>query len=74
MLDENADFVNYKKLANGGYYIYNVPSEFQINPANKDEIQNGGWFTIEELSRMDCNVDVNFYKNMLQRKTRPISN
>ena len=68
ILDDNAAFVNYKKLANGGYYIYNVPCEFSIQPLNRCEIQRGGWFTLEEMAAMDCNVDVNFYKNFLQKK------
>lgn len=72
-LGEDAISIGYKKLANGGYYIYNVPSEFRFDPLNKEEITQGGWFTLEEICAMNCNIDVNFFRNLLFKNSRPVA-
>jgi 8-oxo-dGTP pyrophosphatase MutT (NUDIX family) len=63
-LETNAKQLGYKKMANGGYFIYEVTQEFSFHPANLEEISQGGWFTFEEISHMNCNIDVNFFKNL----------
>ena len=43
---------------NSEYFIYNVESEIPVVIRDKNEIIDAGWFTVEEMRRMYCNMDV----------------
>lgn len=57
--------VGYKKLANGGYFIFEMPEELEILPKNTHEISDAGWFDLEEIREMPCNIDVNRFCSLL---------
>lgn len=61
----NHDSVGYKKLANGGYFIFEMPEEVDILPQNSSEISESGWFTVDEIRGMPCNIDVNRFCSLL---------
>jgi 8-oxo-dGTP pyrophosphatase MutT (NUDIX family) len=53
--------INYQsvqKLYAGEYFIYNVDEEPCINIQDTREISEGGWYSLEELRRFHCNVDI----------------
>jgi predicted NUDIX family NTP pyrophosphohydrolase len=59
------DSIGYKRLSSGGYFIYNVEQEFTFAPQNSEEIEEGGWFSIEQIKSMLCNVDVNTFYSLI---------
>jgi len=43
---------------NSEYFVYNVESEIPARIHDSDEIIDAGWFTVEEMRTMYCNMDV----------------
>jgi 8-oxo-dGTP pyrophosphatase MutT (NUDIX family) len=52
------DYDYVQKLYAGEYFIYRVDEE--LTPCVKDtrEISEAGWYSLEELKRFHCNVDI----------------
>jgi 8-oxo-dGTP pyrophosphatase MutT (NUDIX family) len=58
-ISRDIPYMNYKYLASGGYFIYEVDGEQRMFPEDCMEIEDCGWFFPEEMGNMNCNVDVN---------------
>jgi ADP-ribose pyrophosphatase YjhB (NUDIX family) len=52
------DYQCVQKLYAGEYFIYRVEDEPVPNVQDKREISEAGWYTLEELRRFHCNVDI----------------
>lgn len=51
----------------GYYYAFSIMNEVSLIPIDVNEIQETGWFTIEEMQQLSVNVDVSkFLKHILQ--------
>jgi len=47
---------------NSEYFIYMVEEELEIMIQDRNEIIDAGWFTVEEMRHLYCNIDVtNFH-------------
>ncbi len=57
--------IGYRKLTNGGYFVFEMASEVTLLPKNSNEISETGWFTVEEIREMPCNIDVNRFISLL---------
>ena len=66
------EYVKYKYLASGGYFIYEVEDEPTMLPEDSMEIEECGWFTPEEIARMNCNVDVNRFLSYLRSQQQEL--
>ena len=58
--------MGYRKLASGGYFIYEVPEEVTLNPQRKEEISECGWFDLNELRNLHVNVDVSNFRTLMR--------
>jgi 8-oxo-dGTP pyrophosphatase MutT (NUDIX family) len=63
--------IGYKKLPSGGYFVFNVEDETTLVPEDNSEITEGGWFSLEEIKKMRCNVDVNAFQALMQTSSIP---
>ena len=45
----------------GYYYCFEVPAELVLNPRDINEVQNVGWFTLEQMRTMSVNIDISAY-------------
>jgi len=53
----------------GYYYMFEVPFELPLNPRDTNEVGQAGWFTLQEMSLMNLNIDANlFRKQMMARQ------
>lgn len=57
--------IGYRKLTNGGYFVFEMPDEVSLTPKNSHEISDAGWFTLEEIRELPCNIDVNRFVSLL---------
>ena len=66
-LPPNAESLGYRKFSRdgGGYFIYMIPHECTLTPKNPDEICECGWFSEEQMRRMNCNKDVNSFLSLM---------
>ncbi len=69
-LSQDILYSHYKELASGGYFIYTMEEEASMIPEDTCEIQECGWFTLEQMKEMDCNVDVNRYLTYRARELK----
>ena len=53
--------VQCERMSVGEYYFFTLPSEVLPAPTDTREIIEAGWFSVDEMNRMPCNVDVNFF-------------
>jgi 8-oxo-dGTP pyrophosphatase MutT (NUDIX family) len=60
-------YVGSKRFRAGEYFIYLLPAEFQAKPEDTREIQTAKWFTVEELAKLNKNVDVSMFANYVQK-------
>ena len=66
ILSDNARFMGYRKLASGGYFVYEVPVEVPLVPQRKEEISECGWFDLNELRSLHVNVDVSNFRTLMR--------
>ena len=52
----------------GYYYVFEVPFELPLNPRDTNEVGNAGWFTVQEMSTMNLNIDANLLVKQLQAR------
>lgn len=60
------------RLKAGEYFIYNFNKRSPfLDPVDKNEIMNIGWFSLDEIynNHRNCNVDVNFFVRNKHRHT-----
>lgn len=58
------------RLSAGEYYFYELPEELEPSVKDSHEVEEVGWFTLEEISQMNCNVDVNCFLGRVYRRQR----
>jgi len=63
----NTVSLGYRKFSRdgGGYFIYSVSDEATLVPHNTSEICECGWFSEEEMRRMNCNKDINSFLSLM---------
>jgi 8-oxo-dGTP pyrophosphatase MutT (NUDIX family) len=60
----------YHKLSAGEYYFYEVEREEAPEIRDCGEVEDAGWFTLEEVAQMPCNVDVSYFLSRMNRSYR----
>ena len=59
--------ISFKKYSAAGYFIYSVENEARLFPKDTREIDDARWFSYEEISNLNKNVDVSmFYSHVLK--------
>jgi NADH pyrophosphatase NudC (nudix superfamily) len=58
----------YHKLSAGEYYFFELDDELTPVVSDAQEIEDAGWFTLEELADMKCNVDVSYFLSRVNRR------
>jgi 8-oxo-dGTP pyrophosphatase MutT (NUDIX family) len=58
------------KLSVGVYYFFELEEEVELCPCDTEEVEEAGWFGIDEIRTMSCNVDVNCFLDRLKRKSK----
>jgi len=59
--------ISYKKYSAAGYFIYSVDQEYSPRPKDQREIEAAGWFSYEDIQRLNKNVDVSMFCSHLTR-------
>lgn len=49
----------------GYYYMFEVPTEFELAPRDTNEVGEAGWFTLEQMKQMNMNIDASFFRTLL---------
>lgn len=62
------DYIACKRYKTAEYYIYSVPEEVRVYPIDTHEIEDLGWFTVEEIEELHKNVDVSMFCSYIQKK------
>jgi 8-oxo-dGTP pyrophosphatase MutT (NUDIX family) len=52
----------------GYYYLFEVDDEFELKPRDVNEVGSCGWFNVDELAKLNLNVDANKYYRECLRK------
>jgi len=55
----------------GYYYLFEVYQELALNPRDLKEVQTAGWYTLEEMSDMNLNIDANMFRSQMLNGYRP---
>ena len=55
------DPIEYLKVGYGYYYLFVLPMKFHLYPHDTNEIMKTAWVSMEEMSTMTLNADVNQY-------------
>lgn len=50
----------------GYYYIFDVETEFELNPQDTNEVGQAGWFKPEDIRTMSINVDISHFIQRLK--------
>jgi ADP-ribose pyrophosphatase YjhB (NUDIX family) len=58
------------KLSVGEYYFFEMEEELTPFVRDGAEVEEAGWFALDELKKMSCNVDVNYFIERVLRKGR----
>jgi 8-oxo-dGTP pyrophosphatase MutT (NUDIX family) len=46
----------------GYYYVFEVPFELPLDPRDTNEIGAAGWFSMEEITTMNLNIDASMFR------------
>jgi bis(5'-nucleosidyl)-tetraphosphatase len=57
------------RLRAGVYYYFDTPTEFELVPRDTHEIGVAGWYSLEDMQRMNLNIDANTYLAQQLRRT-----
>ena len=59
--------MGYRKFSKdgGGYFVYRFQNEITLQARNTNEILECGWFSEEEMRRLQCNKDVNSFLSLV---------
>lgn len=63
-----------KRVGYGMYYTFQVEEELQLNPADKNEIINTKWVTLDEMVTLNVNSDVNAFIKLFRENDISFSN
>lgn len=64
----NAKPMAYHKLSAGEYYFFELEREVAPFIHDPREIEDAGWYTLEEMASMPCNVDVSYFLSRMKRR------
>ena len=64
-ISQETPSIGYRKLANGGYFVFEMCEEPTLVPRDSVEISETGWFSLEEIRSMNVNVDVSRFCSLL---------
>jgi 8-oxo-dGTP pyrophosphatase MutT (NUDIX family) len=53
--------VDCRRLSVGEYYFFELKNELELYVNDTREVSEAGWFTLDEMKYMTCNVDVNYF-------------
>jgi 8-oxo-dGTP pyrophosphatase MutT (NUDIX family) len=59
--------IAFKKYSAAGYFIYSVPNELPLYPKDMREIQDAQWYSLEDLEKLNKNVDVSMFCQHLSK-------
>lgn len=59
--------VSVHRLSVGEYYLFELQGELPIVIEDTSEIEEARWMSLEDMSNVACNVDVNNFLSRLQR-------
>lgn len=59
-----------QRLSAGVYYFFQMEEEIEPVVQDSTEVEEAGWFSLEEMRAMPCNVDVNNFLERLKRNAR----
>jgi 8-oxo-dGTP pyrophosphatase MutT (NUDIX family) len=62
-------YSSYKKFSAGGYFIFYMNDEpTPLSSCNyTEEIEEVGWFYVNELSTLNCNVDLSLFRKWIRK-------
>jgi 8-oxo-dGTP pyrophosphatase MutT (NUDIX family) len=60
--------IEYRKIGYGYYYLFILPTKYNLVPYDTNEVMNTAWATLEEMEEMTLNADVNQYVKNEKRK------
>jgi 8-oxo-dGTP diphosphatase len=60
----------YHKLSAGEYYFFEVQEEYTPMVCDEREVAEAGWYTLEEMADMECNVDVSYFLSRVNRRRK----
>lgn len=60
-IEQLPDPVEYLKIGYGNYYVFVLPSKYNLFPHDTNEIMKTAWVSMEEMKTMELNADVNQY-------------
>ena len=49
----------------GYYYMFEVPTEFELAPRDVNEVGEAGWFTLDQMRQMNMNIDASYFRSLL---------
>ena len=58
----------------GYYYMFEVPFELALNPRDTNEVDQAGWFTVQEMGSMNLNIDASLFRKQLAARLPQLPN
>jgi hypothetical protein len=58
----------YHKLSAGEYYFFELSEELTPVVCDSREVAEAGWYTLEDMAGMECNVDVSYFLSRVNRR------
>jgi predicted NUDIX family NTP pyrophosphohydrolase len=62
--------LGFYKFSVGSYFLYEFEEELTPTPRDSWEIDSAGWFHLDELNMMNCNVDVSWFRTVMKGKPK----
>ena len=69
-IEELPEHIDNIKLGYGSYYVFEVNGPLNLNPKDTREIINTRWVTLDEMTTMSVNADVNLFIKMMNYKEK----
>jgi 8-oxo-dGTP pyrophosphatase MutT (NUDIX family) len=69
----NESPISYKKYTAAGYYIFDIGQEYNVYPADCNEVEEAQWVPMETIAKLNKNVDLSmFYSHMNKLGLLPV--
>lgn len=62
--------LGFYKFSVGSYFLYQFTEEATPAPRDNWEIDTAGWFKIDDLNSMNCNVDVSWFRSVMKGRAK----
>ena len=62
--------LGFYKFSVGSYFLYEFEEELTPAPRDSWEIDGAGWFAMDDLQSMNCNVDVSWFRTVMKGKPK----